>query len=96
MADKDMVDAVKEESGYFGALAALAESPSGQTMITALSKTISAEIDRICSNYVVAPEMTLRGQIASLNANIVMLKALCRARTNFDMSQEYLKELTAK
>lgn len=93
MADQGTKDAVRKETEYFSALTKLAESQDGQVLITALSKQIAADLDSVLSNYKTASDISIRANLAKIDSNLVIMRALGRARENFEASDEYLREL---
>lgn len=95
MSKKENIDVeqARQQTELFAALTKVGESADGSVLVTALRRQISSDIDSILANYKTASDIEIRANLSKVDSNLTILKALGRARENFNASDEYLKEL---
>lgn len=85
---------VAEDIDTYAALAGVATSEGGQTLLKALNRDIAGAVNALIGGYRTLPDMELRSLCATLEARIQLARTLHRAPQNLDLAEDALKELT--
>lgn len=94
VAAREEVRAIAVDIDTYAALAALKTSEGGVLLYKTLVKDVANCIDEITGKWNTADNLTLMGLCAKLSERITILKMLDHAKTNLELAEEALKELT--
>lgn len=94
-AEREDVQAVAADIDTYADLAALDASDGGQIMRQAILRELGTTVDALAGSYGSATHPELMALCARLEARLGFLRALSRGKTNLELAEEVLKDMTS-
>jgi hypothetical protein len=94
LAERSEVQEMAADIDRYASVAALASTPGGKVLFDALLQDAASLISELTTKYREADHSVLIVLCSRLDARIALLQTLNRSRTNLELAEEALREIT--